>query len=299
LLSGSIRDNLAGPVGGDWIGYPLIANFGDPYTDHTWYRWSPVMSWLLIPFTALGLGVWLLLKGAAVLLVKPRWVVGVVLLSPPIWSDVRAGSVMTFIFVAGWTALQGHRAGTIATYVLAMLMPRPLVIPLLIYLAWKQPWSRWWLAGIIVAHALLVLASGYGPGFVERLIASGPEEMAHFAVNFSPLRELGWIWLPIGGVLIGLCLRFGLVGVACLLASPYYIAYYGVVLLWDLRLALGADLPRHSVEHPHEVDDRLLANGVGVRAVQDSDLGNCGSIGGGAHEGPGDPVARPVVVVDI
>jgi hypothetical protein len=101
----------------------------NPY-DVQSYLWSPVALPILAAVIPLGLVVWRLLHGAALLLISDWRVAALVAVSWPFWWDLGiAANVATFVFVAAWAALRGNRVGVWATFAMAVLMPRPLIVP--------------------------------------------------------------------------------------------------------------------------------------------------------------------------
>lgn len=222
-------------LGVDWRIFDEASRLANPY-DHSAYRWSPVALWIMTPIVALGFPGWVGLQIMVLAFLRNWWLIAAFLLAPPFWDDVLKGNSMTFVAVAGILALNGSRAGTIATFVLAMLIPRPLILPLLAFLLWKQPWSLRWFLALFVSHALLVLASGHADDYIMRLLVSGPAEMVRTDLPKLPMMEwLGTWWLPIGAILAAVLTRYGLPGLAGIAMTPYWIGNYGLILLLELR----------------------------------------------------------------
>lgn len=217
--------------GADWPNL-VGATAGNPY-DTAGYRWSPVAAWMLVVVVQLGLPLWQLLHAAVLVLLKPWWMVLAAVLAWPFWHDAMNGNVVTFVFVAGALALRGHRPATLAVYALGVLMPRPLMVPIVVWLLWRQPDTRAVFVVIFVAHAVLVLASGYAGDWFTRLLETSAPEMQH-PWNWLPSRWIGFAWVPVGIALAVVLTRRGWVGAAGIAAGPYLLSYYPLVLLWDL-----------------------------------------------------------------
>lgn len=216
----------------DWINLSAAVERSDPYSVGVGYRWSPVAHWLLVPVIAGGWWLFSAAHFAALTLIRDRRVVAVALLSWPFWVDVMFGNVLTFVFVAAWLALSGNRYATWAFYALTVLIPRPLMFPVAVYLLWKQPESRVPLAVIFVAHALLVVWSGLGDEWIGRLLVAN--EMEHVA-NFALSRFIGSWWIPIGLALAAWLTWKGWLGLASVAAQPYLLPYYFLMLGLELR----------------------------------------------------------------
>lgn len=199
------------------------------------FRYSPVAIWIIQPVAAsLGIVGFALLQFASLLLLPPR--VGIVVaISFPFWFDVLWGNPFTFVFVAAFLALRGNRAGMLAYIVLTLLMPRPVQLPLLVWLLWREPWVRVPFVALFVAHTGLVLWSGYAVDWVRSLMdASGFE--ATQAYNFGPTRFVGYAWFVVG-VPLAVYLFRRHPGWAGLAISPYVFGQYWLMVLVDPQTA--------------------------------------------------------------
>jgi hypothetical protein len=221
--------------GADWPNL-VGATQGNPY-DTPGYRWSPVAAWVLTALVPLGLPIWQVAHLAVLALLRPYWMAFVVLAWWAFWHDVMNGNLMTFVFVAGWLALRGNRAGTYASYALVVLMPRPLLLPLTAWLLYRQADTRVGFALIFAAHFGLVVLSGYSVDWVQRLLETAGPEMMH-PWNWLPSQWIGIAWLPFGLVLAAALTSLGWVGAASILAAPYVFPYYWMVVLWDVPRVL-------------------------------------------------------------
>lgn len=210
------------------------AALANPYTDPL-FLWSPLAIPLLRVLLAVGPVLWVVLHVVA--LAPLGWRLGLLVgMSYPFLFDVSMGNVMTFVAVVGFRAANGSRAAVLAFFVLAFLMPRPLMVPLIVWLLWKEPWTRWPFVALLAVNAGLVLASGLAFEWAANL--RGNETIMGHELNLSPSRFLGWAWWPIGIVLAGVALRFGRLGIASLAIQPYLYPQYLLMALLELRKVL-------------------------------------------------------------
>jgi hypothetical protein len=222
----------------DWMIYPALA---DAVTDGTLYvrleaTDGTVASWRYSPVAAKILAVvaadrvwWLLAHIAACCLMPPRLAL-ITLLSWPFWVDTAFGDVFVFVMVAAVVAMRGNRLGVLAYYALTLLMPRPLQLPLLLWLLWKEPWSRPWFAIGFAGHAVLVLVSGYAGQWMERLIASWPDD-PYMPLNFGPTQFVGYWWFLASVPLAVWLWSVRKPAAAGLVLSPYILGQYWLFAL--------------------------------------------------------------------
>jgi hypothetical protein len=153
--------------------------------------------------------------------------------------------------VAGAAALAGSRIGTGVYLLLALLMPRPLAVPLLVWLLWKRPEWRIPFAVAVVLNVVAVVALGYGPAWLTALLHAGEGTSV---ADFGPAAFIGTLWVPIGLVLAAFLTWRGRLGLASLAASPYWLPQYLLMLLLDIvpvrerQEAVGAGPPAASTE---------------------------------------------------
>lgn len=216
----------------DWLMFDLATQRLDGSSLYAWefrgsfeysYRYSPPFAYAMVPFVALGLTVWRLLH-LAVLLLLPWRVVLITLIAWPFWEDVLSGNVMTFAFVFGWLAIAGSRWATAAYLVMTMLVPRPLMLPLAVWLVWRRP--EWRIPALAMAAAFvgLTLATGEAGAFLGTLLRT--DDMVEFPRNFGPSRYIGLWWLAIGVPLAAWLTLRGRIGWASLAVSPYLLPYH-------------------------------------------------------------------------
>jgi hypothetical protein len=206
------------------------------------FRWSPVAAWAMGFLTLMPLWLWQVLHIAALPLLGSWLLAGVVFASYPFWFDVQTGNLMTFVTLAGLLALRGSRVGAGAFLVLAVLVPRPLMIPLTVWLLWHRPTTRIPFLAFFVIHAVVVIWLGYAADWFGALTDVNVELVN--AYNFGPSRFIGAWWIPIGLTLAAWLTWRGNLGLASLAISPYWLPYYFLMLV--LQFAQPAVAPNRA-----------------------------------------------------
>jgi hypothetical protein len=203
---------------------------GDPL--YVW-AWTPAAAWIMATvFVPLGYSFWLGLHVVSVAFLREWKLMALTLLSVPFWVDTVMGHMMVFVMVSGVMALRGSRAGAVVFIALTVLAPRPLQVPLLIWLLWQRPSTRvpfLLIGAAVVAHAVasgtaadwLMTAAGFTAGHDTN------------AGNLGPTRLFGMGWLIIGIPLSGWLTWKGHVGLAGIALSPYVLLQYWLVYLWE------------------------------------------------------------------
>jgi hypothetical protein len=231
---------LQGAPAVDWAQYVeagrRVFSGGDLYavTDTYAYHYSPVLAWAFAPLAAIGTVGWRLLHFVAVLAL-PGWPMRMLgLLSWPFWYDVEAGNLLAFVVLAAAWAARGSRVGSAAFLALVLLVPRPLMLPVAAWVLWKQPEWRIPFVAAFAVHAVVVVATGWADDWTVALLAAGGDVTN--PSNVGPSRVLGTVpWVLIGVPLAGWLTVRGRLGLASLMASPYWLPYYLLVLLLELR----------------------------------------------------------------
>lgn len=195
------------------------------------YRYSPVMAPILGVLTSVGLEVWRIAH-LLVLVVLPLPVALATILTWGFWWEFSTGHLTVFSFVLGFAAMRGNRWAAIGFIALALLMPKPLFVPVSVWLLWKLPGIRWPVAVLFVVHALAVLATGYAGDWVAALL-TGTTDLGT-KIDYGPARLIGAWWVLIGLPLAVWLTWKGRLGFASLAASPYWLPYYLVLVLWEL-----------------------------------------------------------------
>lgn len=229
---------LNSDVGFDWILFTEAGRrFGEgglyDWAETFSYRYSPVLAAFFALVTPIGYLGWSALHFLA-LLALPRRLAIVALVAFPFWADVYNGNTMTFVFVTAATALAGSRVGAVGFLALTILIPRPLMLPIAAWLLWKRRELLLPFALIFLAHAGLVAASGWGEDWIANLVSRGTDDLANRG-DFGPSRIFGLWWYPAGLALAGWLTLSGRLGLASVLASPYSLSHYFLMLLLELR----------------------------------------------------------------
>lgn len=228
------------PFSQDWqvlvAGADRIRQGLDPYTDLTspnggGFVWSPVAAWLMIPISTIGVWGWRALHVLAAL-AMPGWRLRLLTLAIfAFWSDVAFGNVTAFaLLLAAW-ALRGRRWAEVSYLVLLCLAPKPIFVPVALWLLWKRPALRPWFATIVALNVILILLIGFGPQWLEALWHARTE-MAN-PINFAPSAMIGGWWVPVGAVLAAFSFWKGRLGFASLFLSPYWLPYYLLMPVLD------------------------------------------------------------------
>lgn len=217
-----------------WSEVPERLRDGTLYADK--FRWSPAIAFAWLAIVPLGFGVFAVAHFAVLPLLGWR----LALLTVTFWGfwvDVSAGNAFTFVFVAAVLGWRGNRWGELAYLALTLLIPRPIQVPLLLWLLWKRPHTRMPFALMFGAHVVVVALSGYGMDWIERLLLTPEHQIGTipFPANGSPSAFIGAWWLLIGVPLGMWLLRRGRVGLASLAVSPYLLPYYWMMGFLELR----------------------------------------------------------------
>ena len=198
---------------GPWD-YPIYVEATTRLTDGTLYDWgggyiypySPVFAWLMAPLAALGsvgFALWRLAHVLAVLTI-PSWPIRVaLLLSWPFLNDTWEGNVNTFMAVAGYWAMRQSRVGGWAYIAFAIVIPKPILIPGLVWLLWQEPSYRKGFVALLALHVGAVFATGYAFDWLPALFGATHDMNADY--NFTPSAVIGWWWalicLPVAAFL--------------------------------------------------------------------------------------------------
>jgi hypothetical protein len=216
-----------------WAGSPDLYEVNDLYS----FRHSPVFALAMPAIAWIGtIGVRLATVAAALAL--PTWPMRILALASwPFAMDLQHGAlIMMLVCVAAW-ALRGSRVAGRAFIALALLSPRPLMLPIAAYLLWRQPSLRLAALLIAVVSVVGVVATGYADDWVGMLLRSGLD-MYNTPLNLSPSRFIGSAWLPIGALLAAVLTWRGHPGFAALAINPYVLPHYLLFAL--LELSKGA-----------------------------------------------------------
>jgi hypothetical protein len=184
-----------------------------------------------VPISLFPFWLWTALHFLAAACIGNFKLTALVLVSWPFWLDVSTGNIMVFVFLVAVWAIRGSQTAALTFLALCILVPRPLMIPLAIWLLLRNPSLRGPFAAMFAIHTVFVVASGFGGPWFVKLIASPSEIDPRF--NISPSRFIGVWWVPLGLLLsIGLAAR-GYLGVASVAISPYVLPQYLLMLLLE------------------------------------------------------------------
>ena len=221
----------AGRVG-DWSRLVAIDPRA-PY-DNSFYRWAPPALWIWQNVVQrVGFWPWFALHFFVVALLRPRWVIVLVVLSWPFWSDAINGSTLTFVAVAASLAIAGNRPATVVYLVFCTLMPRPLMLPVLGWILWRRWETRAWFVAIGAAVLVWSVLTGHMLEWIVRLATTTNSEMV-IDYNFGPSAWIGFAWVPIGLALAAWLTWRGRLGFASVAASPYWFGYYLLMLFLEV-----------------------------------------------------------------
>lgn len=215
------------------------------------FRYSPLYAWLLVPLGALTVYGWIAMHIAATTAFGSWRITLALLLAPPFWHDALAGNALIFVVLAAWWAVRGSRLAALIYLALCLLMLRPLMMPVAVWLLWKRPELRLPTVALAVLWAAGTLATGLTDEWLPVLLRAGGEMLGH-PFNIGPSAIIGWTWLPIGMALAAWLTWKGRVGLASIAASPYVLPYY---LLFAV-LELG----RHTVPHGPQLEIAEVGN---------------------------------------
>lgn len=204
----------------------------EPHDDYV-FLWSPIAAWLLALIVPLGVQVWQVAHVAALALLRDLRLVALALFALPFWIDTMIANTVVFVVVTGVLALRGSRWGALVYLALCLLMPRPLQLPLALWILWRRPDTRRWFVAMAVVSIILVAWSGYGAAWIEAVTSFAGDDVLTSPANLSPTRWLGSVWLLLGVPLAAWLTVNGRVGLAGLAMSPYVFPMYPLVLLWE------------------------------------------------------------------
>jgi hypothetical protein len=229
----------------------------NPATLYDWsetytFRYTPIGALVFVPLVPLSevaaVWVWLLFKVAVLAIVavwfSSRWsgnrrvlVALLALTFPPIVHDLVLGNVSTLTVLALLALARWHDGrGGVAIGLVAALMPKPHLVPVLVYLAIRRPRDFVASAGTVgsmVVMGLLIFGADPWIGFLGTL--REPLERTFTAnVGWSALLGpagvgvgliIGFIAL-VAGLLLGGARGYGLSILAGILAGPYTFIHY-------------------------------------------------------------------------
>jgi hypothetical protein len=234
----------------DWDNYVEAARRFPLGTLYEWqypyaYHYAPQLAPVLGVVTGAGITAWRVGHFVALALLPSRKLALLLLVSYPFWFDVNTGNLMVFVLLAAAWAYRGNSLATGVYLVLCILVPRPIMLPLLLWILWQRPAWRWPFIGMAVIGALTAIPTGYLPAWIGSLFQSGANEIAN-DFNLSPSRFIGTSWLVIGLPLAAWLTIRGRLGWASMAISPYLLPYWVQMLGLEL-VRPGSDLGAQQV----------------------------------------------------
>lgn len=188
------------------------------------FRWSPLAALLAVPVSFIGVAGWYLLHFAVLGLLRDWRLILLTVASWPFWVDLRTGNLLTFAFVFAVLALRGNRAAIAAYLGLFLLVPRPVMAPVALWLLWRRPETRIPFALAGFAELGVVATMGELKPWVGALLGS-PGDVSN-PINYAPSRVVGVAWSLVALPLAALAFWRGRLGFASLLVTPYVFPYY-------------------------------------------------------------------------
>jgi hypothetical protein len=194
------------------------------------FAWSPVIAPLMAAVAALGFIPWTVINLAALALLRDWRLAAVLVLSLGFWTNVAGGNTFLFVVIAGVRAYRGSLNWAIVFFILFLVAPRPIQAPLAAWLVWRMPALRLPALGLFLAHALIVVATGYALPWIETMVSLGVPTW-----SMGPSFWLGFWWLAIG-IPLGLVLLWqGRPGWAGLAVSSYWVPAYFLMPIVEVR----------------------------------------------------------------
>lgn len=216
------------------------------------YRYSPLFAYMFAPIAALGPLAWLGLHLAAI--VGLPWRIARILpFLWPFWWELGTGSNMIFVLLLAHHALLGRRWAIVATLVVALLIPRPLMIPIVALLLWDHRYAVFPFLGAAAGSVVFAHLTGHLGKWLEVMAGSGSEIAVSY--NIGPSAVIGAVWLPIGFALAAWLTWQRRPGWASLCISPYWLPYYLLIGLLEL-------VPRAARTQTDREDQGVLSAGA-------------------------------------
>jgi hypothetical protein len=237
LVAITISGFLVSDPGYDWAIYTEAGRrvfTGGLYTWDSAYAWSysPLLAYGFAGLAPLGYAGWSALHLAALAGLRDWRLVLVTASSWPFWVDLYNGNTMVFVFVAAAAAVRGSAIGAASYLGLAVLIPRPLMLPVLAWILWHRPAWRAYFSVMFVVYAVLIFATGQAAEWLGTLTRVS-DAVAASSRDVGPRFLLGAWWLPLGAILAVFLTMYGRIGLASMAASPYWLPQYLLMMLLE------------------------------------------------------------------
>lgn len=221
---------------GDWLGIEVAVNdlLAGRHPYGGFYAYPPLMTGLLAhAIIPAGFATAVIAHFIALIpLWRDRLLLVIVFTSAAFWVDVLVGNFLTFIAVAGLFAVRGNRPAGLAYLAMAMLVPRPMYLPLAVWLLWRKPSLRIPALLMAVGSVAFTLASGQTEAWLTAAVRLS-SEFPWREWDLGPTRFLGPLWLVAGIPLAAWLASRGWVGIAGLAIAPYIAPFYLLLILVD------------------------------------------------------------------
>lgn len=195
------------------------------------YRYSPLYA--LIGGITEPLGPWpWRIASAASLLLLPRRLALIAAVSFPFWFDLRAGNVTTVMAVLAVLSVQGRGWAQAGYLAIAVLIPRPLMVPVVLWIVWRR--RAWW--PWLIAAAVLYAAATWATGWLDEWFAV----LGSVSAGLEGKTFLGWQrwlgewWWAVAVPLAAMLMWWGRLGLASIAISPHIVPYYWLFLLLEV-----------------------------------------------------------------
>lgn len=212
------------------------------------YRYSPLYALIGGITEPLGPWPWRFLSAASLFLL-PRHVALVAGISFPFWYDLQVGNITTLMAVLGYLSVQGRGWAQAGFLVIALLIPRPLMLPVALWIAWRR--RAWW--PWLIAAGVLYVAATWATGWLEEWIAV----LRSVSAGLEGKTFLGWQrwlgswWWTVAVPLAIVLMWRGRLGLASIAISPHIVPYYWIFLLLEASpIARWRHLPASSPDTP-------------------------------------------------
>jgi hypothetical protein len=198
------------------------------------YLLSPVLAPVMAFVGLIGPLPWAAVNVVMLAVLRDWRLIALILVSLGFWTNVVGGNTFTFVVVSAVLALRGSRSWALVFLGLLFLMPRPVQVPLAMWLLWWMPGIRLAAVGLFAVHAVVVVLTGLGPPWISAML-----ETAGAPWSIGPDHWIGAYWLAIGIPLAAFLLWRGHPGWAGVAASPYWVPHYFLMPLTEVGGNVG------------------------------------------------------------
>ena len=195
------------------------------------YRYSPLYALIGGISEPLGPWPWRAISAASLLLLP--WRVALIgAISFPFWYDLHVVNITTAMAVLAVLSLRGRSWAQVAYLIVATLIPRPLMLPVGIWIVWhRRAWWPWLLLGL-AAYVAANWMTGWLDEWIDilRSVSAGLEGKTFLGWQ----RWLGEWWWAVALPLAAMLSWRGRLGLASVAISPHIVPYYWIFVLLDI-----------------------------------------------------------------